>query len=74
MWDLEGKHISARYPFGGYDVEGYVESSRVKYGGGIQHTLVLDKGFFMPWRKEKVDRLLIDHEHVKAIRDRRPVA
>ena len=72
MWNLEGKHISAYYPFGGYDVAGYVESSRVKYGGGIQHTLVLDKLLHMPWRPELVDRLLIDHEHVRSVRDRKP--
>lgn len=74
QWNLEGKHISARYPFGDYSVEGYVESSRVKYGGGVQHTLVLDKLLYMPWRKEPADRLLIDHENVNAVRDRRPVA
>ena len=73
QWNLEGKHISAWYPFGGYDVEGYVESSRVKYGGGVQHTLVLDKLLHMPWRQEPADRLLINHEHVNAVRDRRPV-
>ena len=71
-WDLTGKHISARYQFGGYDITGYVLSSRVKYGGGVQHTVVLDQALNMPWRAEPAERLLVDHEHVQAIRDRRP--
>lgn len=42
MWDLEGKRVTGRY-VGEVLVEGVVESSRVKYGGTVQHTVKLDQ-------------------------------
>ena len=41
MWNLEGKRVTGKY-IGEVLVEGVVESSRVKYGGIVQHTVVLD--------------------------------
>jgi hypothetical protein len=41
-WDLEGKRISGLY-MGLFPYSGVVESSRVKYGGAVQHTVVVDK-------------------------------
>ena len=40
-WDLTGERIEGRYIDIPYT--GTVESSRVKYGGAIQHTVVLDE-------------------------------
>jgi hypothetical protein len=42
MWDLEGKRVTGLY-VGEALVEGTVESSRVKYGGVVQHTVKLDQ-------------------------------
>lgn len=41
MWDLEGKRVAGKY-IGEVAVEGVVISSRVKYGGVVQHTVKLD--------------------------------
>ena len=43
-WDLTGKRINGLY-LGLFPYSGTVESSRVKYGGQVQHTVVLDHPF-----------------------------
>lgn len=40
-WDFQGKRVTGLY-MGKYSYSGIVESSRVKYGGSVQHTVVLD--------------------------------
>lgn len=65
-WNLEGLMVRATY-LGDVPVVGRVESSRVKYGGGVQHTVVLDEPITMRWRTEPADRLLIDHETVEQV-------
>jgi hypothetical protein len=66
MWNLEGLRIEGEY-LGDTKVIGRVESSRVKYGGGVQHTVVLDQPIMFRWRNELASRLLIDHEHVTRV-------
>lgn len=39
-WDLTGKYINGLY-LGLFPYMGQVESSRVKYGGKVQHTVLL---------------------------------
>jgi len=68
MWNLEGMHVTGTY-LGDFPVSGYVESSRVKYGGGVQHTVILDEPIKFRWRAEPTSRLLIDHENVISMRD-----
>ena len=64
-WILDGKRIQARYL--GEVVSGIVESSRVKYGGRVQYTLLLDQPHQFRWRKEPSTRLLVDdNEIIKA--------
>jgi hypothetical protein len=43
-WDLTGKRINGLY-MGLFPYSGTVESSRVKYGGAVQHTVVVDEPF-----------------------------
>lgn len=43
-WNLEGKRINGLY-MGLWPYTGTVESSRVKYGGRVQHTVVVDEPF-----------------------------
>jgi hypothetical protein len=62
MWNKEGKTITAMYQ--GQQVTGTVELSRVKYGGKVEHTLLLDKPIQLRWRTEPTDRLLIDEDKV----------
>lgn len=40
-WDLEGKPVEGIY-MGQFPYKGIVELSRVKYGGDVIHTIVLD--------------------------------
>jgi len=61
-WNKEGKQITATYQ--GQQVTGTVESSRVKYGGKVEHLLILDRPIQLRWRSEPADRLLIDEDEV----------
>jgi hypothetical protein len=63
-WMLDGQRIVANYL--GQKVQGTVESSRVKYGGKVQHTLNLDQPVQFPWRSEPSTRVLIDHNEIIA--------
>lgn len=61
-WVKDGEHINARYL--GQPVSGTVIESRVKYGGSVQYTVVLDQPVQLRWRSEPTDRLLIDHNEL----------
>ena len=61
-WNKEGQQITAMYQ--GQQVTGTVESSRLKYGGKVQHLLILDKPIQLRWRTEPTDSLLIDEDKV----------
>lgn len=63
-WIKDGEQIKATYL--GEQVSGTVESSRVKYGGKVQYTVVLDEPVQFPWRSEPSDRLLVDAEMLVA--------
>jgi hypothetical protein len=65
-WNLEGRRIRASYLID-MPVVGTVLSSRVKYGGEVQHTVKLDVPLTMKWRTEPADRVLIDHSKVMEI-------
>ena len=43
-WNLEGKRINGLY-MGLFPYTGLVEESRVKYGGAVQHTVIVDEPF-----------------------------
>ena len=64
-WNLEGLHVTGMY-IGVFPISGRVESSRVKYGGGIQHTVVLDKSITV--YNATRDRVPLDHENVNYVR------
>lgn len=65
MWNFEGLKVEGVY----FDVPvvGRVESSRVKYGGGVQHTVVLDDPIQLRWRNEPTTRVLLDMENVTRV-------
>lgn len=56
-WNLEGKRINGLY-MGLFPYTGTVESSRVKYGGQVQHTVVVDEPFKV--RGELRKRILVE--------------
>jgi hypothetical protein len=45
-------------------ITGTVESSRVKYGGSIQYTVILDQPVFLSWREEAVSIILINSKEI----------
>ncbi len=61
-WIKDGEQIKANYL--GEQVQGTVESSRVKYGGKVQYTVILDKPVQFRWRSEPTDRVLIDADEL----------
>lgn len=63
-WNLEGLHVAGMY-MGDFPVKGNVETSRVKYGGGIQHTVVLDVPVDVYGAVR--ERVLLDHKHVTRV-------
>ena len=64
-WNIEGKHVIGNYM--GARVRGVVQESRVKYGGKVQHTVVLDEPIALRWRTEPVERVLLDDEEIEFI-------
>ena len=60
-WNLEGLTVKGMY-MGDFPVTGRVELSRVKYGGGVSHHVVLDTPIEI-FSKIR-DRVILDHENV----------
>jgi hypothetical protein len=56
-WDLAGKRINGIY-MGLFPYSGLVEGSRVKYGGKVQHTVVVDEPFKVYGQVR--DRILVE--------------
>jgi hypothetical protein len=65
-WDLTGMTVWARY-LDEYDIYGRVESSRVKYGGEVQHTVVLAEPIVIYGQLR--DRVLIENKSVTRVKD-----
>jgi hypothetical protein len=61
-WIKDGEQIAANYL--GQQIQGTVESSRVKYGGKVQYTVILNKPVQLRWRNEPTTRVLIDAEEL----------
>ena len=64
-WNLEDLHVTGMY-MGEFPVSGRVELSRVKYGCGIQHTVVFDEAIQV--YSAVRDRVLLNHENVTRVR------
>ena len=64
MWDLTGQYVEGMY-MGEIPVLGRVESSRVKYGGQVQHTVVLS----LPTQVYGAvrERVLLENEYVSRV-------
>jgi hypothetical protein len=67
-WDLTGERINGLY-MGLFPYTGTVESSRVKYGGDVQHTVVVDEPFRV--YGEVRERILVSVTEVNRILDQR---
>ena len=60
-WNREGERVAGVY-LGAYTVTGVVQSSRVKYGGRVQHQVLLDTPVEVFGRV--AEELLIDDEEL----------
>lgn len=60
-WNREGQRVVGRY-IGTFLVSGKVTESRVKYGGTVQHTVVLDQPIEVYGRSAAV--LLLDDAEI----------
>lgn len=65
MWNYEGLRVTGNYL--GETVVGVVELSRVAYGGGVKHTVVLDEPIQLPWRTELTDRVILDMANIEQV-------
>jgi hypothetical protein len=65
MWDLSGQRVEVRVD--GMPLAGTVESSRVKYGGQVQHTVRLHRPTMRRWRSEPVDVVLAAPDAIKVM-------
>lgn len=65
MWNYEGMIVEGLY-LDDIPVKGRVELSRVKYGGGVSHHIVLDEAIevFGAIR----DRVILDHKNITQVR------
>jgi hypothetical protein len=70
-WNLEGQRINGLY-MGLFPYSGLVENSRVKYGGDVQHTVVVDEPFKV--HGEVRERILVSVTEVNRILDERDLA
>lgn len=64
QWERDGEYIRFMY-LGEYPAQGTVVSSRVKYGGSLQHTVVLANSLDMGFSyKEKGCTVLVNEEEI----------
>lgn len=68
-WDLTGMKVWGTY-LDIFPVSGTVQSSRVKYGGTVQHTVTLDEPLTLFSRvRDRGENVLIDHSDIVRIKD-----
>lgn len=60
-WNLEGLMVEGTY-LGEFPVSGKVELSRVKFGGGVCHTIAMD--YPIEVYGSSRDRVIIEHSEV----------
>ena len=64
-WNLEGLRVTGRY-MGDFDrITGIVVLSRVKYGGEVCHTVVLDEPLTVYGAVR--DRVILEHKYVEQV-------
>lgn len=64
-WNLEGLRVTGKY-VGVFEVTGKVNLSRVKYGGGVSHHVVLDEPVEVYGALR--DSVVLNHEDVEFVK------
>lgn len=64
-WIRDGERVAGKYC--GELIQGVVLESRVKYGGKVQLTVLLDQPIQLRWRTEPTNRVLVDTDQVVTV-------
>ena len=64
-WIKDGKRVQARY-LGSESVQGIVVESRVRYGGKVCYTVILDQPTQFPWRSDAATVVIVDQTEIDA--------
>lgn len=64
-WIKDGKRVEAKY-LGSQAVVGLVVESRVRYGGKVCYTVILDQPQQFPWRSEPTSTVIVDQDEIVA--------
>lgn len=63
MWIKDGKRVEAKY-LGSEPVVGLVVESRVRYGGKVCYTVILDEPTQFPWRSDPSSTVIVDQSEI----------
>ena len=66
IWNLETMYVRAHY-MGEFPVQGRVELSRVSYGGGVKHTVVLSQPIVVYGAVR--ERVIVEHKEIQQVAD-----
>ena len=64
-WIKDGKRVNAKY-LGSQPVTGLIVESRVRYGGKVCYTMILDQPQQFPWRSEPTSTVIVDQNEIVA--------
>jgi hypothetical protein len=64
-WIKDGVRVRARY-LGSQPVQGLIVESRVRYGGKVCYTVILDQPTQFPWRSDPATRVIVDQSEIDA--------
>ena len=65
-WIKDGKRVQASY-LGTEPRAGIVVDSRVRYGGKVSYTVILDQAVTFPWRQEPTTLVIVDGDEIVEI-------
>jgi hypothetical protein len=65
-WIKDGQRVQASY-LGTAPLAGLVVESRVRYGGKVCYTVILDQPAQFPWRSEPTTLVIVDQNEIVEI-------
>jgi hypothetical protein len=65
-WIKDGQRVNARY-LGTEPRAGIIVDSRVRYGGKVSYTVILDEPATFPWRSEPTTLVNVDQDEIAEI-------
>jgi hypothetical protein len=65
-WIKDGQRVNARY-LGTEALPGIIVESRVRYGGKVCYTVILDQPAQFPWRSDPTTLVIVDQNEITEI-------